>query len=40
MSEELATDWVMRAATKLKGSDDWRIKAPINYPAWLDEYKG
>ena len=35
-----ATDWVMRAATKLKGSDDWRIKAPINYPAWLDEYKG
>ena len=35
-----ATDWVMRAATKLKSSDEWRIKAPINYPAWLDEYKG
>ncbi len=35
-----ATDWVMRAATKLKSSDEWRIKAPINYPAWLEEYKG
>ena len=35
-----ATDWIVRSSMSLNSPDDWRIKEPISYPKWLDEYKG